>query len=316
MKAGPSRVPVAGPEAATPPAAGYLYALTNPSMPGLVKVGKTLRRPEDRLQELSSATGIPTPFELRHSVRVEDAHEGERTLHQRWEKEGLRTSNGREFFRLPLERAIEDMDHLARLRQGKEDTAVLFERGFALFRGNEGTLRDVPQALQYFEQAEAKGSASGAYWAGRACEIMSEEQPKRGGVWRQKAINHYRQARSKGHLKAEARASWLYGRAKQWQEAALAWDAFLEGAANAASPDAETLRWLARSLERTPENRLDLSHPVWRRHKSALRSTVREMGLRKAALRLRRANARHWPWVVGGLALLGAMAAIWMVHPF
>lgn len=42
--------------------AGYLYLLVNPSMEGLVKIGKTQRDPKARAKELGS--GIPTPFLL------------------------------------------------------------------------------------------------------------------------------------------------------------------------------------------------------------------------------------------------------------
>ena len=40
---------------------GFVYALINPSMEGLVKVGKTKRDPKGRANELSGATGV-TPF--------------------------------------------------------------------------------------------------------------------------------------------------------------------------------------------------------------------------------------------------------------
>src|SRR5688572_6679317 len=46
------------------PGPGYLYVLINPSLPGLVKIGKTNRDPEQRAAELSAATGVPTPFVL------------------------------------------------------------------------------------------------------------------------------------------------------------------------------------------------------------------------------------------------------------
>jgi hypothetical protein len=296
-------------------ASGFLYALTNPSMPGLVKVGMTQRRPEDRLHELSAATGVPTPFELRHSIHVTDAHTGEKALHAKWEKEGLRTTGGREFFRMDLHRAIADMEGVARSQQGKGNKKALLERGFALLRGNEDTLRDIPQALQYFEQAAALGSSAGAYWAGRACEMMAGEQKRRGNIWRQKAVAHYQTARRQGHLKAEARASWLYSRAKQWPQAELAWQTFLDGVAALPAPDGETLRWLARYLERTPPARVDLRHPLWKRHHAALKATIREMKMDKAAASLARTRPRYWPWVVGGVVLVLVLAGAMVLHP-
>ena len=43
---------------------GFVYFATNPSMPGIVKIGCS-RHPKIRIQQLSSGTSIPEPFELR-----------------------------------------------------------------------------------------------------------------------------------------------------------------------------------------------------------------------------------------------------------
>jgi hypothetical protein len=43
---------------------GYVYILSNPAMPGLLKIGCTDRSIEERTKELNSATGVPTPFEV------------------------------------------------------------------------------------------------------------------------------------------------------------------------------------------------------------------------------------------------------------
>ena len=42
--------------------AGYVYALINPAMPGLVKVGRTVKEPQARARELSAVTGVATAF--------------------------------------------------------------------------------------------------------------------------------------------------------------------------------------------------------------------------------------------------------------
>ena len=41
---------------------GTVYVLTNPAMPGMVKIGKTTRDVTHRLKDLYS-TGVPLPFE-------------------------------------------------------------------------------------------------------------------------------------------------------------------------------------------------------------------------------------------------------------
>lgn len=82
---------------------GYVYLLTNPSMPGLVKVGCTDRSPSDRISELSSATGVPTPFTLEFFILVPDHIAIEQELHSILD--AVRVSNSREFFRVPVENA-------------------------------------------------------------------------------------------------------------------------------------------------------------------------------------------------------------------
>jgi hypothetical protein len=48
---------------------GFVYVITNRAMPGLVKVGRTTRMPEDRARELGGA-GVPYPYEVRYALRT------------------------------------------------------------------------------------------------------------------------------------------------------------------------------------------------------------------------------------------------------
>lgn len=82
---------------------GYVYLLSNPSMPGLVKLGCTDRPPAERISELSAATGVPTPFTLELSVFVPDHLETESQLHQALSS--YRVNDSREFFRIPVAKA-------------------------------------------------------------------------------------------------------------------------------------------------------------------------------------------------------------------
>lgn len=83
---------------------GYVYVLTNPAMPGVVKIGRTRRDPRTRLRELSSATGVPVPFRLAGAVRAKDADAAEREIHERLRHK--RVSRRREFFRCDAEEAL------------------------------------------------------------------------------------------------------------------------------------------------------------------------------------------------------------------
>ena len=81
---------------------GFLYVLTNPAMPGLIKVGKTTRLPNERVSELSSATGVPSPFLLVYEQPVSNCHDAEAWVHRQLELVGRRHSKNREFFEAPL----------------------------------------------------------------------------------------------------------------------------------------------------------------------------------------------------------------------
>lgn len=83
---------------------GYVYILSNISMPGLVKIGFTETLAETRAKFLSAHSGIPTPFRVEwkcavyiHPKRAEEA------AHKSVESFRLRPN--REFFRLSVEDA-------------------------------------------------------------------------------------------------------------------------------------------------------------------------------------------------------------------
>ncbi len=97
------------PDVAARDANGHIYLLVNTAMPGFVKVGKTTRAPEVRVMELSSATGVPLPFELLFDVAVSDAHAAERYVQSKLEAIGARVSDSREFFNAPPRTVVELM---------------------------------------------------------------------------------------------------------------------------------------------------------------------------------------------------------------
>ncbi len=83
---------------------GIVYVLTNPAMPGIVKIGKTSRGSVDaRLNELYS-TGVPVPFECAFAGRVEDESKVEKAFHLAFGP--YRLNPKREFFQIEAEQAI------------------------------------------------------------------------------------------------------------------------------------------------------------------------------------------------------------------
>jgi DNA-directed RNA polymerase subunit RPC12/RpoP len=86
---------------------GYVYALLNSTMPGLVKIGKTEREPEERAKELSNATGIATPFVVAYAERFNDCAAAEDYVHALLEQKGFRVAQNREFFCAPVKAVIQ-----------------------------------------------------------------------------------------------------------------------------------------------------------------------------------------------------------------
>lgn len=81
-----------------------VYVLTNPAMPGLVKIGKTTQlEVEDRMKQLYG-TGVPVPFDCAFACQVKDANEVEKTLHFAFGN--ARINPNREFFRIESERVV------------------------------------------------------------------------------------------------------------------------------------------------------------------------------------------------------------------
>lgn len=98
----PDAKDVAAPTATS--SSGIVYLLTNPSMPGLVKIGMTTRDIDSRLRELNAPTSVPQPFEAIYTVEVSDCAAAERFVHHALHSK--RANRGREFFRVGTTEAI------------------------------------------------------------------------------------------------------------------------------------------------------------------------------------------------------------------
>jgi hypothetical protein len=155
---------------------GYIYALINQSLGGLVKVGKTGKSPEERAQELSSATGIPTPFFVAYKIYVNDCSQAEEMIHILLQEKGCRCTDNREFFNAPLNEIIEIMHAVERMLSDKVDDAsddrlsrfeaasdgtpwqALLDEARKYVAGDHETLQDIDKALGLFKKAAKLGS--------------------------------------------------------------------------------------------------------------------------------------------------------------
>jgi hypothetical protein len=90
---------------------GYMYILSNPAIPGLLKIGFTNRDVKDRVAELSSATAVPKRFEIEYYCLTRDVEEVESRVHQHL---SAHRAPGKEFFSVSLIEAVELIDSLVR----------------------------------------------------------------------------------------------------------------------------------------------------------------------------------------------------------
>ncbi len=84
---------------------GIVYLLTNPVMPGLVKIGMTTQKEIDQRMKELYTTGVPLPFECQFACKVKksDCAKIEKALHTAFEPQ--RINANREFFRIQVGQA-------------------------------------------------------------------------------------------------------------------------------------------------------------------------------------------------------------------
>lgn len=97
---------------------GIVYVLSNPAMPGMVKIGMTEREDYgDRLAELY-ATGVPYPFHCELAYLVDDPRDVEGTLHAEFADD--RVNPDREFFEIEVEEVRETLTKMEGANVTKE----------------------------------------------------------------------------------------------------------------------------------------------------------------------------------------------------
>lgn len=119
---------------------GFVYCLSNPCMPGVLKIGMTHRSPMQRCQELSSSTSAPMPFTLLCYGEVQLPREAELYLHEVFSDE--RINGSREFFKASFESVStliqENTEHFCMIDAGNK---ALFDEVGCKFNPREPFLR-------------------------------------------------------------------------------------------------------------------------------------------------------------------------------
>jgi hypothetical protein len=126
---------------------GFVYVMSNPAMPGLVKIGMTEKMPHLRAQEISAHEGLPTQMQLEYYALVAGAPRAvEQAVHRH-----LATSRaGKEWFRCDSNVAIAAIKHIAQ-KKVQHERFVNAER--------EAADRELKRQQQVLAQEQAKRDA-------------------------------------------------------------------------------------------------------------------------------------------------------------
>ena len=98
---------------------GIIYILKNECIPGLLKIGFTTKDAYSRAKEISTATGVPKPFEVKFIYECNDPYSVEQEIHNELNGVGKRINRKREFFELELQEAIKLVKHIGSKYKGK-----------------------------------------------------------------------------------------------------------------------------------------------------------------------------------------------------
>jgi hypothetical protein len=82
---------------------GFIYVLSHPQMPGLVKIGFTTRTVEERVAELSNPTSVPGAFVIEGVFPTGQPEQHELSAHEKFAAARIES---KEFFRIDLIEAI------------------------------------------------------------------------------------------------------------------------------------------------------------------------------------------------------------------
>ena len=83
----------------------WVYVLTNPTMPGLCKIGFTKNKPSERVKQINAGTGVAMDFVVEWAFPCFNAHDVEQQVHKYLEDNGFRVNKNKEFFNVSVNEA-------------------------------------------------------------------------------------------------------------------------------------------------------------------------------------------------------------------
>ena len=136
--------------------------MINPSYDGIIKIGKTAKDPEERAKELSSATGVATPFIVVYKRLFKNCHLAETFIHNYLTDKGYRINNSREFFSVPIDEAInliinlsdENNDHYTEEQESKDESLkdTFFNMALDYELGENNKFIDFNRAIDLYKK--------------------------------------------------------------------------------------------------------------------------------------------------------------------
>ena len=90
----------------------WVYILSNPALPNMLKIGYTKNDPETRARQISAATGVALPYKVEWAFQCFNGEQLEQEVHR--ELESYRVNQNREFFDIPLVEAQEAIEALGK----------------------------------------------------------------------------------------------------------------------------------------------------------------------------------------------------------
>lgn len=159
---------------------GYVYVMINPSYNGFVKIGKTIKDPEERAKELSSATGVATPFIVVYKRLFNNCDVAEKLVHSILEEKGYRVNNSREFFSIGTSDAINVILNIPdsnesycssnNINDSNENLAdVYYSQAEDYEKGRNNTFQDIDKAFFLYKKSAELGRHDAYFRLGRIC---------------------------------------------------------------------------------------------------------------------------------------------------
>lgn len=126
---------------------GFVYILSNPAFPHLIKIGKSERDPVDFRSSELYTTGVPQQFVVEYYAMIDNYHFVESECHSLLD--AFRPNKGREFFEYPIPEAI---SLIRRISFGLKYEKVFYRTKDEIRQAEERHQREIEAAKNRKEQ--------------------------------------------------------------------------------------------------------------------------------------------------------------------